>query len=345
MAHSSLISNVTSEARHQANLLTNTPDLVKVLVEDEEDVVVWYRFLKTFAPDFSFEVSPYSYDSSFNGKGKANILKMAGNFGKNLLGCIDSDFDWLLEDWTTDGQTIKHNQYILQTYAYSVENLASQPYGDSDWMLECVMHSCQAQNDLDKDYSVFIGSISSSVYEVLLWHLLMWKDRIDVDEIAKGWDYVFGNDHYNDILTDHALTVEGQRHAVLNLFQERSRQIVDDYDRRYSVYRNDYEVLKKDLADKYKLSPENAYLFVRGHNLHDFLMHCFFNPIRNSLIIDHKNEIRSHNVGIEIQNQINHYNKHITAYKRDHLHKTAYIEDQTNVLTSTIGADIERILN
>lgn len=32
---SSLLSNVNSEAQKQANILTNTPRLVKVIVEDE----------------------------------------------------------------------------------------------------------------------------------------------------------------------------------------------------------------------------------------------------------------------------------------------------------------------
>ena len=187
MESSGLISNVNGKYQYQSNLLTNTPNLIKVLVEDEVDVVVWYKILKKIAPEFDYQIRPYSFDATTKGKGKANVLKFAGSFEATFIGCVDSDFDWLLENWTSDGQTIKGNDYILQTYAYSIENLASQPYGNSDCMLECVMHSCELQRNLDKDYSAFINSLSSSVYEVLLWHLLMWKDQIHVTEIVKGW--------------------------------------------------------------------------------------------------------------------------------------------------------------
>ncbi len=57
---SSLISNQNSQSQYQANLLTNRPNLVKVLVEDEIDVVVWQKILTRLHPTLSYEVTPYS---------------------------------------------------------------------------------------------------------------------------------------------------------------------------------------------------------------------------------------------------------------------------------------------
>ena len=56
-------------------------------------------------------------------KGKARIVKMADTFNDYHIGCVDSDYDWLLSDYTEDGKVIKDNKYLLQTYAYSIENL------------------------------------------------------------------------------------------------------------------------------------------------------------------------------------------------------------------------------
>lgn len=93
---SSLISNTNSAAQYQANLLTNTPGLIRVLVEDEQDVVVWHRILSKLVPDKRFDIHPYSFDSSINGKGKAQIIAQAAQFGPYYIGCVDSDHDWPL---------------------------------------------------------------------------------------------------------------------------------------------------------------------------------------------------------------------------------------------------------
>lgn len=331
-----LISNITGEYQRQANLLNNTPNLIKVLVEDEVDVVVWHKILKEVAPGFDYQVSPYSFDETAKGKGKANVLKFADNFGNTFIGCVDSDFDWLLEDWTQDGGLIKNNKYILQTYAYSIENLASQPYGVSDCMLECVMHSSDEQRLLDKVYTAFIRSLSSSVYEVLLWHLLMWKNRIDEDEVSKGWKFVFGNDHYKDILTDHT--------RILDRLRERAAQRADYYNKLYPGLLTTLDKLKIDLSAKYGLTSENAYLFVRGHDLYGFLTHCFFNPVKKQLMDAHEAEIKAHNSG-DFGKLINHYKRHCRVFEFERLYRIDYIEDSSNVLTKAISGDIKSIFN
>lgn len=339
-----LISNVTGEYQRQANILNNTPNLIKVLVEDEVDTVVWYRILKKVIPEFDYQLSPYSFDVAAKGKGKSNVLKFAGSFSATFIGCVDSDFDWLLEDWTQDGGIIKGNKYIVQTFAYSIENLASQPYGVSDCMLECLMHSSKLQRDLDKDFSIFIKSLSLSVYKVLLWHLLMWKCKVDEEEVSKGWKFVFGNDHYNDILKDHALSIEGKRIEILNRFSHRAAQRADYYNRQYSDLLVHIESLQLDIETRYDLLPENAYLFVRGHDLYDFLIHCFFNPVQKQLMKIHTEEIKSHNRGDE-KNMIDHYKRHCRDFDLEHLYKADYFDDATNVLTKAITKEINKVLN
>lgn len=344
MESTSLISNVNGDALRQANLLTNRSDLITVLVEDEVDVAVWHRILKKVAPQFQYHVTPYSLDSTTNGKGKPNVLRFADRFNHNFIGCVDSDFDWLLEDWTQDGNIIKGNRFILQTYAYSIENLASQPYGDSDCMLNCVMHSCDLQRNLDREYSAFIRRISDGVYELLLWHLLMWKKHIDEEIIGEGWAYVFGNDHYKDILADNTLSIKGQQSAIADKFELRARERVDYYNGRYPGEITDREHMKNHLFCRYQLSPTNAYLYVRGHDLHEFLMHCFFKSVKDELIEDHKKDIIARNTSHEISNQLNHYKKSRMDFSKNHLRKVDYLDDPDNVLAKDIKNDISNAL-
>lgn len=341
---SSLISNLNSNAQHQTNILTNRPNLVKVMVEDELDVVVWHRILNRCAPHLEFEVQPYSYDTSSNGKGKAQILSLANQFGPYFIGCVDSDFDWLLKNYTADGQTINRSPYILQTYTYSIENLAAMPYGIADCMLECCMHSCDILRNLDADFSDFITSLSKAVYDVTLWHLTMIKENTDIDLLDTGRKHVFGNDHYADILSDRTLSLESKRQALIERLTERASQLADDYNANYNALLQSRSDLEQELHSQCGLTPDNAYLFVRGHNLHDFLIHNFFNPVHTYLKNEHEKEIRAHTVGPDTGNSINHYHKLLKNFDRDYIHRTAFTHDPVNLIAARIKTDIAAII-
>ena len=322
---SSLISNINSESQHQANLLTNSPNLVKVMVEDELDVVIWHRILTHYAPELKFDIHPYSYDSDFKGKGKTQILAQTGQFGRYFIGCVDSDYDWLLNTRTRAGAIIATTPYIFQTYAYSIENLAAQPYGISDCMLECYLHSCDLLQSLDTDYKSFLTSLSKEVYDVLLWHLTMIEKQEDLNQISAGWDLIFGNAHYGDILGNHNMPIDAKHKAILSRFSERSKELLHRYEVDYPQLLPSYSKLKDELHNECNLVPKNAYLYIRGHNLHDFLLHNFFNPIQIYLKTLHEAEIRAHTTRKEINNAIRHYNKLIKDFGRDYIHRVSYI--------------------
>lgn len=340
---SSLISNTNSEAQFQANLLTNSPKLINVIVEDELDVVIWYRILNLFAPDNQYNIHPYSHDPSFHGKGKAQILRQSSQFGKYFIGCVDSDDDWLLKQWTVDGHTINHSPYILQTYAYSIENLAAQPYGLSDCMIECCAHCSNELHTIDNQYTQFINRISNYVYDVLLWHLTMKKNQVYLNQIALGWDYIFGNGHYNDIHSDGSLSVQGKHTAILERFLYRTKLLKNDYERNYSELKQSYVRLENALIAEYNLSQDNAYLFVRGHNLHDFLMYNFFNPVYTNIINLHKSEICAKTSGIETGNAIKHYRNLLKEFSKDYIYRNTYFADPANLISVKIKTDIDAI--
>lgn len=340
---SSLLSNVNSEAQHQANLLNNTPNKIKVLVEDELDVVIWHRILKRHAPQLQFDIHPYSYDTDVHGKGKAQILAQSHGFGRNFIGCIDSDYDWLLNQWTAEGSIIGGNPYIFQTYAYSVENLAVQPCGIADCMIECCHHCCDVTITLDEEYYAFITSLSDAVYDVLLWHLVLKKADRDLDQIAMGWDLIFGNGHYNHIHNDRSLSNPDKRRETLTHFSHRAEQLTNHYQLTYADLLEERLLLENELRGQFGLSHDNAYLYVRGHNLYDFLKHNFFVPIQNELRKLHRDEIRAHTSGIETGNTINHYNNLLEGKDigREIIHRQEYIHDLSNSPNQSMESDIK----
>lgn len=341
----SLLSNINSESQHQANILTNSPNLVKVMVEDEIDVVIWHRILTHFAPKLNFDVHPYSYDSDIKGKGKAQILAQANQFGRYFIGCVDSDYDWILKHQTVFGNIINITPYILQTYAYSVENLAAQPYAIVDCMLECYLHSCELLRHLDSDYNTFLLSLSKDVYDILIWHLTMIEKQEHLNQIPTGRDFIFGNNHYSDILGNHTMPIGAKHKAILSRFSNRTRELAQHYAVEYPQLLLSYSELKETLYNECNLSPENAYLYVRGHNLYDFLLHNFFNPVQIYLRTLHEDEIRSHTKRKEISNAIRHYNNLIKDFSRDYIHRVAYIWDKNNPISQQIKNDIDTLFN
>lgn len=324
---SSLLSNINSESQYQANLLTNTPNLVSVIVEDELDVVIWYRILKKYAPNYKFNVHPFSYDPEVHGKGKAQILAQSDRFGKYCFGCVDSDYDWLLSTWSPAGSKIVSSPYILQTYAYSIENLAAQPSGIKDCMIECCLHCDEDLYTLDEDYRRFILNVSEMVYPVLLWHLTMKKYRPDTDQVSIGRNHIFNNEHYNDIHNDHALSIAEKHNAVLERLSNRATELVNNYEKDYPELIQSRDNLEIYLRETCNLSSEVAYLFVRGHNLHDFLMHNFFNPVYSQLVESHKAEICAHIPGTETKNALDHYKKLRKDFSKEYIHRHSYIID------------------
>ncbi len=337
---SSLISNQNSKSQYQANLLTNRPNLVKVLVEDEIDVVVWQKILTRLYPSLAYEVTPYSTDPSIRGKGKANIIKHSDQFGPHMIGCVDSDDDWLLCQWSAFGTSLKNNPYILQTYAYSIENLAAQPYGNSECMLECTLCSCDLQRYLDIDYRDFLNFISVKVYDILIWHLLLVKEGIDINKNQLGWAYVFGNDIYSDIIKNNALSIEDKRILVLKRFSGIVNNLQSKVERKYENLKEEKYQLQNYLESDYGLNPDNSYLFVRGHDLQSFLLYTFFAPVKLALVRRHIDDIKSKTFGNERRIAIEHYHNLLKDFEGDYIRKVNYIHDTSNTITQRIADDI-----
>lgn len=336
---STLLSNVNSRAQYQANLLTNTPNRVRVLVEDEQDIPMWYRILKANAPAYQFHIQPYSFDPNHHGKGKTNVLAQCNQFGKLYVGCIDSDYDWLLKDYTVNGPIIANNPYIFQTYAYSIENLAAIPDGMSDCMVECTLHYNDIIHNLDEMYRAFIRDVSRIVYEVLLWHLVFVKEKVSGINIIAGRNKILGKGIYDDILNDKNTDLQFKREAVLKRLEEKCEAMVSGC-KTYRDLEQPRAQLESELRNGYDLTTENAYLYVRGHNLHEFIIHTFFNPIENILQQEHKHEICAHLTGKSINEGMEHYNSVSKSFAKQYLLRHSYTNPSCSPVIRRICGDI-----
>lgn len=57
-------------------------------------------------------------------KGKKSVLmnELGSQLGQNMIACVDSDYDYLLQGATHTSRYIINNKYVFHTYAYAIEN-------------------------------------------------------------------------------------------------------------------------------------------------------------------------------------------------------------------------------
>jgi hypothetical protein len=139
----SLQSALNPAYSQNAAVLTGNPNRVTVEVEDNIDAAFWEDLLTSLHLGKDFHFSPFCTVKE-NGaeikrvSGKSRIMRDAESFNVNHIGCVDSDYDWLLSDRTEYGRKLANNRYLLQTYAFHrelvvlfvhVERLLGRNYG------------------------------------------------------------------------------------------------------------------------------------------------------------------------------------------------------------------------
>ena len=124
-----LLDNVTSDWIDAANRLLPGRKVGRIIayVESYEDVAFWRLLLDEFeTEDRYFQIMlPSKFDLT---KGKKSALKACLNksaYGNHLIACVDSDYDYLLQGSTFTSKEMLSNPFIIQTYAYAIENYQS----------------------------------------------------------------------------------------------------------------------------------------------------------------------------------------------------------------------------
>ena len=97
-------------------------------VESYDDVAFWRSVFADFEDEnHYFEVMLPSNKSLAKGKKSVLMNQLGSRLGQNMVACVDSDYDYLLQGATATSRQINNSRYVFQTYAYAIENY--QCYG------------------------------------------------------------------------------------------------------------------------------------------------------------------------------------------------------------------------
>lgn len=293
----SLIANANGKYYENLSTLTGKPNQVKVIVEDEVDVPFWHDVLCSVTSSKTFDITPYQYTSiglSDLKKGKLHILELARNsqLGKNFWGCVDSDYDYLLSGTSSNGQLMNANPFLLQTYAYSIENLFC--------CAETLEGLCFKANKANPqmDFIDLMRNISNIIYPLLIWSLYLQSKGIH-EFSPTCWTNIFSCDKN---ISTHCL-----KDIILSLKDKVQQAIVEIV----LNHKQEIEMKKQfedDLLDHYEINADNCYLNVRGHDIHKYILNVFLKGIQINSKRRHVTAIKASGALPQIiANNINHY--------------------------------------
>ena len=105
-------------------------------VESYDDISFWRALLSEYENDkVYFEVMLPSQSSLAKGKKTVLMNQLGKQLGENMIACVDSDYDYLLQGRTNTSRYMIECPYVLQTYAYAIENFHCYAEGLIAWPL------------------------------------------------------------------------------------------------------------------------------------------------------------------------------------------------------------------
>lgn len=292
-----LIGNTNDKYYRESAILTARHNLIKVMVEDEEDMSFWRDLLHWSRPDKKFALTPYSAsgtDVSPLTKGKDLIKRFVSQLGVNFICCIDSDLDFVLKDFDDEKSDLWKNRFVIQTCAYSMENLLCQPEVWSNIIYECSLEEADGE-----DFNGFMARLSLITFPVLSWLCFLILTNHRHPSVKSTW---------NEILDTNKLPKYNDPDVMLSEIEKRVKEWVSNVEKTYNELTKEHHDFEISLLEKGIVTKESTWYFIRGHNLKNYILEAILKPIvegfRARRIKNYKESGADEQV---IKDNLNHY--------------------------------------
>ena len=278
---------------------------VVAYVESYDDIFFWRDALSEAAPHVQFEVVLPSRLTL--GRGKK--IALANRLGPHMIACVDADYDFLMQGATPTSEMVCRSPYVVHTFVYAIENLRCHAEA-----LDRVCVMATLNDRVFFDFRAFLTAFSRIVHPLLVWNV---------------WAYRYG--FYTQFsLTDFARTVEVREvqlyhpERMLDDLRRRVNREIATLQHRFPQARAGYKPLRDEMA-RLGVTPETAYLYMRGHDLVDVVLGPILSAVCEVLRREREREITQlacH--AVQQQNELAAY-RHAIAPVEEMLRKhTAY---------------------
>ena len=296
-------------------------------VESYDDISFWRSVFNEFESDkVHFEIMLPARTKLTKGKKQAMMNLLGKAYGRNMIACVDSDYDYLLQGATSTSRHMLENRYILHTYAYSIENYRC--FADS---LKQVCVLC-TQNDSNViDFKEFFRLYSRICYPLFVWNILLYRKHdtktmslLRFCEIVRLSSFTVGNPAYS-------LQQLGSR--VTHNIKLLEKQF-PDYVEEHRKMLDEFTALG--------INPDETYFYIQGHHIMNGVTMRIMQPVCRHLRNEREKEIERYAYHRQ------QYNNELSAYRHSQCDVATMLSKNTDYKSAPpyqrLRADIEELL-
>lgn len=325
-----LTDNINSQYFEAANMMTSKKARRKIVayVESYDDVFFWRSVLGRFENEkIQFDIMLPSRNQHLDRGKKAAISNMLKGLGKDMIACVDADYDYIQQGDTEMSKQMLENPYIFHTYAYAIENFQCYAKGLHE---TCVMVTLNDHRIFN--FERFLQSYSQTIWPLFVWHVVFLQRR----KMTMHFDMC----EFNKVVVLPSVRIQNPKWAIEYL-SKKVRAKMFQLERRFPKLKDvlpETERMLRDLG----INDNNTYLYIQGHHLFDLVVSPVVQTVCDILRNEQENDIRDRAVHSEqARTEIACYENSLGKVKMMMKKNTYY---QFSPEFQKILADVERYL-
>ena len=290
-------------------------------VESYDDVAFWRSIFSDFEDDTCyFEVMLPSNKSLCKGKKSVLMNKLGSRLGQNMVACVDSDYDYLLQGVTSTSRQINQSAYVFQTYAYAIENY--QCYA-GNLHEACVMATLNDHPLVD--FVAFMKMYSEIAYPLFVWSVWFYR---------KGNLGEFSLTDFNAYVRLDHVSVRQPEEALIAM-DRRVKNKLRELEKRHPRALDEIEAMKAEFA-YLGVHPDNTYMFIQGHHIMESVTMKILTPVCNALRREREEEIK------RLAEHHTQFRNELACYERSILPVDVVLRKQAGFKDSPVYKKLEK---
>ena len=282
-----LTDNINSQFFEAANRMTSkkTRRKIVVYVESYDDVFFWRSVLGRYENDkLFFDIMLPSRNQHLDRGKKAAIANMLKGVGRDMIACVDADYDYILQGSTEMSKQMLENPYIFHTYAYAIENFQCYAKGLHE---TCVMVTLNDHRIFN--FERFLQSYSQTIWPLFVWHVVFLQRR----KMTMHFDMC----EFNKVVVLPSVRIQNPKWAIEYL-SKKVRAKMFQLERRFPKLKDALPETERMLRDL-GINDNNTYLYIQGHHLFDLVVSPVVQTVCDILRNEQENDIRDRAVHSE----------------------------------------------
>lgn len=322
--------NLSSRYFEAANKMKsqNARRRIAAYVESYDDIFFWRSVLSDFEDDTRyFQVMlPSRLQHLERGKKAVLMNLLMDKVGRDMIACVDADYDYLMQGATEMSKQVTTNPYVFHTYAYAIENL--QCYAPSLYETS-VMVTLNDHHIFDME--AYLRDYSRAIFPLFIWSIWFYRTPNYGEFTIMDFLRVIEPGHF---------TMAKAEDMVARVRRKVGKRI-NQLQQKYPNNKENYLQVKEDIK-RLGVTPDTTYLYIQGHHLFDKVVVPMLNKVCMQLIREREVEISQQSVhGTQQRNELSSYRNSIEAIPSMLKKNTRYKQSEP---VARIQADLQRYL-